>query len=166
MRRSVAVGLGLVATAVVVYLLSLIFYTRYEHHDYAGDCAVPSGIADVQLVGGFERRMNERGSPFNLRIELDGDDKRRVKNAKLTSLADGKTHAVDSLSFAEVSGQYVGERPNVWLATDLDLPYEDYRLSFELTSNDQAQAQGVECTIARTPAVEWTSPIWDAITHL
>lgn len=152
-----------VALLGVTWVVSLFLLSHARHHDYVSDCAPEERLARVELVGGYDDRPNERGSPYYLRLSLTGRDGRVPIQPRLTSSASGRILDLSEMERVQVQEAYEGGIRAVWVAPHLSIPYEDHVFTAMLSSTAEQPAVALACRLKRAPVEEWRIPLLDML---
>lgn len=162
MSKTTSTLIAFVLAALALYLLSLVFWSRFKHEDFASECSQGADIAKVELVGRFTGFSNERGPPYFMRIPVLDGGKLRLEHPVLVK-ADGRHPvALTALERREIEGASVGEVVTVWYAANVDVDYVDHQFEARLVS-PAGDTRKLACTLKARPMVEWRSPVWDAL---
>lgn len=162
MSKTTSTLIAFVVAALALYLLSLVFWSRFKHDDFASECSQGADIARVELVGGYTGLSGERGSPYYLRIPVFDGGTMRLEHPVLVEADDRHPVALTAIKRGEIEGVSVGEVVTVWYTPDLDLDYVDHQFEARLVS-PEGGTRKIACTLKAHPMVEWRSPVWDAL---
>lgn len=86
MTKTTSTLIAFVVTALALYLLSLVFWTRIKHEDFSAECSEGADIAKVDLVGTFAGFSNERGAPHFLWMQVFDGDTMRLEHPVLVEV--------------------------------------------------------------------------------
>jgi hypothetical protein len=163
MSKTTSMTIAVVLAALALYLLSLVFWTRFKHEDFSGECSQGGDLAKVELVGTLPGFAVERGAPYFLRLQVFDGGKMRLAHPVLVEATSRHPVRLQHLKRTELEGANLGDVFTVWYAPDLEVDYVDHNFEATLIS-PAGETRKLACILKPHPTVEWTSPIWEALT--
>ena len=167
-RRSTA-GFALLAAVGLIIALFVLVFDRYVYLDYhKAQCEGLDRPIAAELVGRFEKgRPRIRQGPYNLKIELvqaGAETALEVRQLKMMDISSG-ANAVLTAPDSKIRKVVREDGVILFAVDDLDIPYEDYRLTGELSSIGHAAGKqsAFSCTLKRNRWTEWRLPWFDAL---
>jgi hypothetical protein len=166
------VTLSLLAILGVSLALAVFVAERYHYYDFEeAQCSNLSSALRISLVGTFDPgRPSERGNPYYLRVEVLPMPNARANHAilsriKLASVQSGKEVRLGAIKRSEVVNSSSVAPVVVYVASKVELPYEDYQVNgvMDMDQNGNRKSVSVACILKTKYWREWRVPFWDTL---
>jgi hypothetical protein len=162
MSKTSSTVIAFLVAALGLYLLSLVFWSRFKHENFSAECSQGADIAKVDLVGTFAGFSNERGVPYFLRVQVFDGGKMQLEHPVLVEAKSRNTVSLAHIERRQLERASEGEAPTIWYAPKLDADYVEHQFEATLVS-PAGDTRKLTCILTPDPKVEWRSPVWDAL---